>query len=86
MEWIKAPADTPVCGEKGVLLRDVVQMALDGLETPEAVMEELGLTADDEGADQIPEILSIFAPVINAWQTGTCCAGCSGCSGGCCGE
>ena len=86
MEWIKAPADTPVCPEKGVLLKDVVQLVLDGLESPEAIMAELELTDADEGVEQIPEILSIFVPVVNAWQAGTCCAGCSGCSGGCCGE
>ena len=86
MEWIKAPANTPVCPEKGVLLKDVVQLVLDGAETPEAVMRELGLTGEDEGADQIPAILDIFVPVVNAWQSGTCSAGCSGCSGGCCGE
>ncbi len=86
MDWLKAPADTPVCAGKEILLKDIVQLVLDGLETQEVIMAELGLTPDDEGADQIPEILSIFVPVVNAWQAGACCAGCSGCSGGCCGE
>ena len=86
MEWIKAPADTPVCGAKGVMLKDVVQVILDGLETAGEVMAELGITAGDEGADQIPEIVSIFVPVVNAWKMGTCAGGCAGCGGGCCGE
>ena len=81
MDWIKAPADTPVCPEKNVLLRDVVQLVLDGVEKPRAVMAELGLTDDDAGVDQISVILDIFVPVVNAWQSGTCGAGCSGCSG-----
>ena len=86
MEWIKAPADTPVCSEKNVLLKDIVQLVLDGMESPEEVMAELELTDADAGSDQIPEILEIFVPVVNAWRAGTCGGGCSGCSGGCCGE
>ena len=86
MEWIKAPADTPVCPEKNILLKDIVQIILDGAETPEAVMAELELTGTEEGTDQIPAILDVFVPVVNAWQTGICSGGCSGCSGGCCGE
>ena len=85
-QWIKAPADTPVCPVKNVLLKDVVQLVLEGFEKPHEVMAELGVTAEDEGADQIQAILDIFVPVVNAWQSGTCAGGCSGCSGGCCGE
>ena len=86
MEWIKAPADTPVCPAKNVLLKDIVQLILDGAETPEDIMEMLDLTDTDKGADQIPAILDVFVPVVNAWRSGGCGGGCAGCSGGCCGE
>ena len=86
MEWIKAPADTMVCEEKNVMLKDVVQIILDGAETPEEIMLELDLSDADLGTEQIPEIASIFVPVVNAWKAGTCAGGCSGCNGGCCVE
>ena len=82
IDWGRAPADTVVCQEKEVYLRDIVQTILDGFETPEEVMEELSLTADDAGVEEIPAILEIFVPVINAWRTGSCCAGCTGSCGG----
>ena len=69
IDWGRAPADTVVCQEKEVYLRDIVQTILDGFETPEEVMEELSLTADDAGVEEIPAILEIFVPVINAWRT-----------------
>ncbi|MBQ7262723.1 MAG: hypothetical protein IJR14_03270 [Synergistaceae bacterium] len=84
MEWIKAPADAPVCAEKGVTLKDVVQLLLDGLGTREAIMEELGLTEADEGTGQIDDILEAFSPVVDMWRAGAC-GGCAGCGGGCCG-
>ena len=83
IDWGRAPASTPVCEDKGIYLRDVVQAILDGFETPETVMEELNLTADDEGAGEIPAILNIFVPVINAWKSGSCGMGCAGCTGSC---
>lgn len=86
MDWIKASADTVVSCAKDVRLRDVVQLVLDGLTEPEDVMRELDMTESDDGASSIPEILSIFVPVVNAWESGVCKGGCSGCSGGCCGE
>ena len=79
----RAPADTPVCAGKEIYLRDIVQTILDGFETPEEVMEELQLAADDDGVENIPAILDIFVPVINAWKSGSCGMGCEGCSGGC---
>ena len=78
MDWVKASATTVVCEEKGTTLRDVVQGIMDGAETPEDIMEMLDIASTDKGADQIPEILDVFVPVVNG--------GCSGCSGGCCGE
>ena len=46
-------------------------------------MNELNINSDDEGAENIPEILEIFVPVINAWKSGSCGMGCEGCSGSC---
>ena len=66
IDWGRAPADTPVCAGKEIYLRDIVQTILDGFETPEEVMEELQLTSDDAGVENIPAILEIFVPVINA--------------------
>ena len=72
-----------MCQEKEVYLRDIVQTILDGFETPGEVMEELSLTADDAGVEEIPAILESFVPVINAWRTGSCGMGCAGCTGSC---
>ncbi|MBQ7594999.1 MAG: hypothetical protein IJU48_11710 [Synergistaceae bacterium] len=83
IDWARAPADTLVCEEKEIYLRDVVQAILDGLETPEEVMEELALTDLDAGTENIPAILEIFVPVINAWKSGSCGMGCAGCTGSC---
>ena len=86
IDWGRAPADTPVCPEKEIYLRDIVQTILDGYETPEEVMEALAITPVDVGADQIQEILAIFVPVINAWRSGAGCGGnCGSCGGGCAG-
>ena len=88
--WIKAPADAFVCEAKGVMLRDVVQLVLDGYEDLAATMAELGLDESDNCTQDVKDILDIFVPVVNAWSevSGSCgCAGgCSGCSGGCCPE
>ena len=83
VDWGRAPADTVVCAEKEIYLRDIVQTILDGFETPEEVMEELQLEADDVGVENIQAILDIFVPVISAWKSGSCGMGCEGCSGGC---
>ena len=86
IDWSRAPANTPVCEDKGIYLRDIVQAILDGYETKEEVMESLALIDDDEGTGEIQEILDIFVPVINAWKSGVGCGGgCEGCSGGCAG-
>ena len=83
MDWSRASAATVVCTEKGTTLRDIVQGIMDGAETPDTVMELLGLTTKDKGADQIPDILNTFVPVITAWKNGSCGGGCSGCGGSC---
>ena len=86
VDWSRAPANTPVCEDKGIYLRDIVQAILDGYETKEEVMESLALVDDDEGTGEIQEILDIFVPVINAWKSGVGCGGgCEGCAGGCAG-
>ncbi len=84
VDWGRAPADTPVCPEKDILLRDVVQAVLDGFDTEEGVMQELGMTENDSGVNDLTEILDIFVPVINMWRTGGGCGGnCAGCGGSC---
>ena len=83
IDWSRAPADTPVCPERDIYLRDIVQSILDGYETPEEVMQVLGLDSEDNGTDEIPAIMDIFVPVIAAWRTGGCGMGCEGCSGSC---
>ena len=83
IDWGRAPADTPVCIEKEIYLRDIVQTILDGFETPEEVMTELSLVETDSGVEEIPAILDIFVPVINALKSGSCGMGCAGCTGSC---
>ncbi|MDR1048253.1 MAG: hypothetical protein LBL51_00735 [Synergistaceae bacterium] len=85
MNWARASAATVVCEEKGTTLRDIVQGIMDGAETPATVMELLGLSGEDKGADHIPEIMEVFVPVVNAWKSGSCGGGCAGCGGGCSG-
>ena len=84
IDWSRAPADTPVCEEKSVYLRDIVQAILDGYDTKETVMENLSLTEDDRADDDTQTILDIFVAVINSWRFGGgCSGGCEGCAGGC---
>lgn len=83
MDWARASAATVVCEEKGTTLRDIVQGIMDGAETPEEIMELLGIESTDKGANQIPDIMNVFVPVVNAWKSGGCGGGCSGCGGGC---
>ncbi len=83
IDWARSPADTVVSEEKNILLRDVVQLILDGLETQDEIMNELNLTSEDSGVEYIQEILDVFVPVINAWKSGSCGMGCAGCTGSC---
>ena len=83
IDWSRAPASTVVCKEREIFLRDIVQSILDGYETPEEVMQVLGLTEEDAGVEEIPAIMDIFVPVINAWKSGSCGMGCAGCTGSC---
>ena len=84
IDWSRAPADTPVCEEKSIYLRDIVQAILDGYDTKETVMENLSLEENDGVSDDVQSILDIFVPVINSWRFGGGCGmGCEGCSGSC---
>ena len=84
VDWGRAPADTPVCEEKNVYLRAIVQSILDGYDTTENVMEYLSLTEDDGVSGDVQAILDIFVPVINSWRFGGGCSGsCASCGGGC---
>jgi len=84
IDWSRAPADTPVCEEKSIYLRDIVQAILDGYDTKEKVMENLSLEENDGVSDDVQSILDIFVPVINSWRFGGGCGmGCEGCSGSC---
>ena len=84
VDWVHAPADTPVCEAKEIYLRDVVQSILDGHDTLPDVMNELSLTEADGVSDDVQAILDIFVPVINSWRFGGgCSGGCEGCAGGC---
>ena len=84
IDWSRAPADTPVCAEKDVYLRDIVQSILDGYDTKETVMENLSLEENDGVSDDVQAILDIFVPVINSWRFGGGCSGsCASCGGGC---
>lgn len=84
VDWSRVPADTPVCEEKSIYLRDIVQAILDGYDTKETVMENLSLEENDGVSDDVQAILDIFVPVINSWRFGGGCGmGCEGCSGSC---
>ena len=39
MDWERVPADTMVVESKEIMLKDVVQAAADGIDTPEALLE-----------------------------------------------
>ena len=83
MDWARAAASTVVCEEKGTTLRDVVQGIMDGAETPTEIMGLLGIDGNDKCATDIPDILDVFVPVVNAWKSGSCGGGCASCGGGC---
>jgi hypothetical protein len=83
MNWARASAATVVCEEKGTTLRDIVQGIMDGAETPDTVMQLLGLTEADKGTENIPDIMDVFVPVVSAWRSGSCGGGCAGCGGRC---
>jgi hypothetical protein len=72
-----------VCEEKGTTLRDIVQGIMDGAETPDTVMELLGIEDGDKGAESIPDIMEAFVPLVSAWRNGSCGGGCAGCEGSC---
>ena len=83
MDWGRVPADTVVVESKDISLRDVVQAAADGADTPEGLMEVLGLEAGEEGTEHLQPILDVFLPAIERLRSGSCGGGCAGCSGSC---
>ncbi|MDD3390125.1 MAG: hypothetical protein PHO98_02335, partial [Synergistaceae bacterium] len=66
MDWGRLPADTMVVESKNITLREVVQAAADGVDTPEGLMEHLGLEEDEAGTEHLQPILDVFLPAIDA--------------------
>ena len=60
---------------KRITLRDVVQAAADGTDTPEGLMEVLGLEAGGEGTEHLQPILDVFLPAIERLRSGSCGGG-----------
>ena len=84
MDWSRASANTPICEEKNVTLRDVVQAIIDGASDEQSIMDMLQMEPSDTGADLLPEVIEVFLPIVEAYRSGGCgnsCSGCSGCGG-----
>ncbi|HOO86208.1 MAG TPA: hypothetical protein P5201_12655 [Aminobacteriaceae bacterium] len=75
MDWGRVPADTVVIESKEITLRDVVQAAADGVDTPEGLMEVLGLEEGQEGTEHLQPILDVFLPAIERLRSGSCGGG-----------
>ncbi|MGI6783211.1 MAG: hypothetical protein ACOX5A_03205 [Aminivibrio sp.] len=75
MDWGRMPADTMVVESKNIVLRDIVQVAADGVDTREGLVETLGLTGDEEGAENLQPILDVFLPLIARLRSGGCGGG-----------
>jgi hypothetical protein len=84
MDWTQASADTPICEEKNITLRDVVQAIIDGASDEQSIMDVLQMDSSDAGTELLKEVLEVFLPVVEAYRSGGCagsCAGCAGCGG-----
>lgn len=75
MDWGRLPADTMVVESKNITLREVVQAAADGVDTPEGLMEHLGLEEDEAGTEHLQPILDVFLPAIERLRSGSCGGG-----------
>ena len=75
MDWGRVPADTMVVEAKNVTLRDVVQAAADGVDTPEELLEYLGLDEGEAGTEHLQPILDVFIPAIERLRGGSCGGG-----------
>ena len=75
MDWGRVPADTMVVESKNITLREVVQAAADGVDTPEGLIEILGLEEGEAGTEQLQPILDVFLPAIERLRSGSCGGG-----------
>ncbi|MDD2452406.1 hypothetical protein [Aminivibrio sp.] len=75
MDWGRLPADTMVVESKNITLREVVQAAADGVDTPEGLMEHLGLEEGEAGTEHLQPILDVFLPAIERLRSGSCGGG-----------
>ena len=75
MDWGRLPADTMVVESKNITLREVVQAAADGVDTPEGLMEHLGLEEGEAGTEHLQPILDVFLPAIARLRSGSCGGG-----------
>ena len=75
MDWERVPADTVVVQSNNIMLKDVVQAAADGIDTPEALLEKFGLEEGVEGTENFQPILDVFLPAIARLRSGSCGGG-----------
>lgn len=75
MDWERVPADTVVVESKDIMLKDVVQAAADGIDTPEALLEKFGLEEGTGGTENFQPILDVFLPAIERLRSGSCGGG-----------
>ncbi|MEA4880166.1 MAG: hypothetical protein VB045_01670 [Synergistaceae bacterium] len=75
MDWERVPADTMVVESKNIMLKDVVQAAADGVDTPEALQEKFGLEEGVAGTENFQPILDVFLPAIERLRSGSCGGG-----------
>ena len=75
MDWGRLPADTMVVESKNITLREVVQAAADGVDTPEGLMEHLGLEEGEAGTEHLQPILDVFLPAFERLRRGSCGGG-----------
>ncbi len=75
MDWERVPADTMEKKKKNIMLKDVVQAAADGVDTPEALQEKFGLEEGEAGTENFQPILDVFLPAIERLRSGSCGGG-----------
>ena len=75
MDWGRVPADTMVVESKNITLREVVQAVADGVDTPEGLIEILGLEEGEAGTEHLQPILDVFLPAIERLRSGSCGGG-----------
>ena len=64
-----------VVESKNITLREVVQAAADGVDTPEGLMALLGLEEGEKGTENLQPILDVFLPAIERLRSGSCGGG-----------